>query len=178
MKNNYFKTIDHTMDNFFCYLVKLYETIGLLAMIGIMLMLVVQTILKWFSVSILWSDELVSLLNIWLIFMAATVVEHEKKYLRMAFITNKLPKVIQILLDIVLYILIIFSLCIVFKGGIAYIKQTHNIVTNIMRLPMICMYLAPLIAIGTMILMYCRELVLQFYALFVPLLIRGGVNTK
>ncbi len=139
----------------------------MIGLVFIMLMLMTQTVLIWFSVSILWSDEIVSVMNIWLVFMAATVVSHEKAHVQVDFITNMFPRWLQTALSIVMDVLSIVACVFVFKGGVLYIQGTQNITTNILRLPMFVMYIAPLIALALMILMnftnVCRSVASFFH---------------
>lgn len=166
------KNIDKTVDKVFHVISRICECMGLIGLIGIMIMLVAQTILQWFKVSILWSDEFVSFLNIWVVFMAASVVSREKKHVKVNFFTEMMPKKVQILLDMVISILIIYTCCHFIKGGIVFINNTKNITTNILHLPMIAMYSAPLIAVAFMGLMQLKD----FFDLLAALLNRKEVR--
>ncbi len=155
---NRLKKFNNIIDPIFSSFSKGCEVVSIIALVCIMLMLMIQTVLMWFSVSILWSDEFVSVMNIWLVFMAATVVSHEKKHVKVDFITNALPRTVQFILAILMEVFSFIACAYVFKGGILYIQGTQNIVTNILRLPMIAMYAAPLIALGMMMLMHVVDL--------------------
>lgn len=160
------KKFNNIVDKFFSAVSKSCEVISIIALVCIMIMLMAQTVLMWFSVSILWSDEFVSVMNIWLVFMAATVVSHEKKHVQVDFVTNALPKVVQSVLAILMEVLSLIACAYVFKGGILYIQGTQNIVTNILKLPMITLYAAPIVALGLMMLMnivdICRGIAMLF----------------
>lgn len=159
------KNIDKALDKFFSVVSRICEYMGIIGLIGIMIMLVTQTILQWFKVSVLWSDEFVSFLNIWVVFTAASVVSHEKKHVKVDFFTEMMPKKVQILLDMVISVLIIYTCYHFFKGGIVFVNNTKNITTNILHLPMISMYCAPLIAIAFMGLMQIKDFIDLFAAL-------------
>lgn len=163
---NVFEKLGRPVDKVFGMISKAMEVISIIATVCIMLMLTTQTVLQWFSISLLWSDEVVSVLNIWLVFMAATVVAHENKHVQVDFLVNKLPKKVQILLRIVILALCIYACCTVFSGGITYIQRTRNIRTNILRLPMVTMYTAPLLGLGLMILMNVWQIIKSVAALF------------
>lgn len=150
------KNINKAIDKIFDVISKICEWIGMVGLIGIMLMLVTQTILQWLKVSILWSDEFVSLLNIWVVFTAASVVSHEKKHVQVNFFTEMMPHKVQILLDMIISVLIVYTCYHIFTGGVLFIQNTKNITTNILKLPMISMYCAPLIAIAFMGLMQVK----------------------
>ncbi len=173
---NKMKRVDSILGRLFDVISKAQEMIGILGLLGIMLMLTIQTVLQWFSISLLWSDEVVSAMNIWLVFMAATVVDHEGKHVQVTFITDKLPRKMQLLLDIVIGVICIAAFFVVFYGGLQYISKTQNIKTNILRLPSIALYTSPLIAIGLMIVMRAWNVVKNLFCLLTGVIIdkQGG----
>lgn len=160
------KSADQLTDRLFGAVSKICEIISIVGLIGMMLMLIAQTVLKWFSVSILWSDEFVSVLNIWLVFAAASVVSREKKHVQVDFVTAKLPRVLQILLDMVITALCLFACWHVIRGGFDYIANTRNIRTNIIKLPMTAIYSAPVAGIVFMALMLVKDEIVLICRLF------------
>jgi len=163
---NTFKRLGRAIDKVFDLVSRLLEVISILAMVGIMLMLVTQTVLQWFKISLLWSDEVVSVMNIWLVFMAAAVVAHEHKHVQVDFITSKLPRKVQAVLEIIIMLVCIYACYTICRGGITYLQRTKNIKTNILRLPQVTMYTAPLISLVLMILIYARDIIKHVIQLF------------
>lgn len=160
------KKLDSVTDRVFNVISKICEIVGIAGLLGIMFLLAAQTVLKWFSVSLLWSDELVSLLNIWLVFTAAAVVSYDNKHVQVDFFTSRMPKIMQILFDIVISVLCLYACYHVLSGGIVYLQKTRNIKTNILRLPGIALYMAPLISMGFMGLLQVKQLIKLFFSLF------------
>lgn len=171
---NTLKRLGRIIDKAFDLVSKLLEVISVAALVGIMLMLVTQTVLQWFKISLLWSDEVISVMNIWLVFMAATVVAHEHKHVQVDFITSRLPRKVQCVLEILIMLLCIYACCVICDGGLVYLQRTKNIKTNILRLPQAAMYTAPLISLSLMILIYIRDIVKRVIWLFGRQEIRKG----
>lgn len=174
------KRVDRVLERVFSIINTVFEAISIIGMVGIMIALASQTILKWFYVSILWSDEIVSVMNIWLVFLAATVVERENKHVQVTVITEKFPVTVQKVLDILIGALCIWAIFVVFRGGLEYIARTANIKTNILRLPSVALYTAPVIALAVMGLMRIWRMVKLIASFFAPELApnyrKGGVE--
>lgn len=165
MKNAYLK-VDNLVSKVLDIIGLVFETVGIVALMVVMLVLAGQTIASWGSISILWSDEVAAMTNAWLIFMGAAVMAHEQKHVQVDFFTKKLPKKVQIVIEVLLMAAIIWACYKLTNSGMMYIARTRNIRTSFLKLPQAAIYTAPLVALWYIIVVYARLIINNVLALF------------
>ena len=101
-----------------------------------------------------WPEELARYLFIWITYMGLVKVVRENSHYRIDFFMMRMPKQIQILLEVFFDILIILSLLFSLYGSFYLIKANLVILSPAMQVPLIIMYLAFPVSILFMVPQY------------------------
>ena len=155
---NALRKADEALEKIFRASGRVFEAIGVVSLLGLMCVLTFQTVCSWFALSFLWSDEIAMLMNVWLVFMGAAVVAHEKKHIQVDFIVQKMPCILQEIWDILLSALNVWVSYRIIDSGVAFIQKTRNITTTILKIPMIVLYSAIIVSFAFMLCISARYL--------------------
>ena len=100
------------------YLEKCIDTICIFFFIVVFAVALGQIIMRWlFKNPIIWSEELIRLMYVWICYLGWTLASRYRTYIRITFIFNALPPIPKKLLATVnCLLLIIFSVMMVYYG--------------------------------------------------------------
>ncbi|MGE4354568.1 MAG: TRAP transporter small permease [Oscillospiraceae bacterium] len=105
-----------------------------------------------------WTEELSTLLFIWLAFLGAAVVSAKRNHVAVDFITEKFPPSMRKAIYIVTSVLIMILLAIMFIGSIILMPtMTHKTVA--LQIPRYYNYIPIMIASFYMLLVYIEDLI-------------------
>lgn len=152
-------------DKILSVMANIFETIGIIALVAMMLILGGQSIVSWFGVSLLWSDELAFMMNFWIIYIGAAVVMHYDKHVQVDMLVEKLPKKIANGWEMIRLILCLFVSVYMLCSAVQYLGSTLNVTTVVLKMPKIVYYIVPVICFSYFILTLVNRLIWQFIKL-------------
>jgi len=139
------------------------RAIGALCLLGIVLIITAGIISRYFFNSpFTWTEELATILFIWLSFMGAGAVAGKRAHVAVDFLTGKFSPRVRDRVRIVCSLLIILLLGVMFLGGILLLpKMTH--VTIALRIPRYFYYIPITVSSFYMIMVYVEDLLIFFF---------------
>ncbi len=139
----------------------IFEGIGIAALVLMMLILGGQSVVSWFGISWLWSDEMAFMMNFWVIFIGAAVVMHYDKHVRVDMLVDALPKKFADIWELVRLALCLFVCVYMLCSAIVYLGSTANVTTVVLKMPKIVYYIVPVISFSYFILTLVNRLIWQ-----------------
>jgi len=145
---------------------KVFEVIGIVALVMMMLILGGQSIASWFGVSWLWSDEMAFMMNFWVIYIGAAVVMYYDKHVQVDMVVKMLPKKFTDIWEVFRLGLCLFVCVYMLCSAISYLGATANVTTVVLKMPKIVYYIVPVISFSYFILTLINRFVWQLVKLF------------
>lgn len=150
--------------NFSCILENVVDWIST----GFYILFFIAILLQVFSRYILnspfiWSEEAARYIDIWFVFLAASIIQKKQSHLKVDLINqylDRLPKSIQIIYSLLINIIIIIILPILVYGSYILVKNTWSIKLVTMPLPRGLIFL-PLTISGCIMLLFSFERIIN-----------------
>lgn len=158
----FLKVYDKALD----VLSNVFEVIGIIALVLMMLILGGQSIANWFGISWLWSDEMAFMMNFWVIYIGAAVVMHHDKHVQVDMIVEKLPKKFSAYWELIRLALCLFVCVYMLCSAVSYLGATVNVTTVVLKMPKVVYYIVPVISFSYFILTLVNRFIWQLLKLF------------
>jgi TRAP-type C4-dicarboxylate transport system permease small subunit len=97
---------------------------------------------RFFELSLVWTDELARYTFIWSVLLGSVVVFKHKKHIVIDFIGNIFPKTINVTIQVLIHIGLLFLFYILIKHGWVLTLQTWNVPTTSLQIPTGLVYLS------------------------------------
>lgn len=139
------------------------RAIGAICLLGIVLTITAGIVSRYFfGAPFTWTEELATVLFIWLSFMGAGAVAGKRSHVAVDFLTSKFSPQLKNGVRIICDILIIILLSVMFLGGIKLLpRMTH--VTVALGIPRYLNYIPVTVSSFYMILVYVEDLIMFFF---------------
>ena len=145
---------------------RVFEAIGIVALVLMMLVLGGQLVVSWFGISWLWSDEIAFMMNFWVIYIGAAVVMYYDKHVQVDMLIEKLPKKIANIWELIRLGLCLFVCVYMLCSAVSYLGATANVTTVVLKMPKIVYYIVPIISFGYFILTLVNRFIWQLVKMF------------
>ncbi len=119
-------------------------------MVGVVIFVFGAAAMRWVGSPIAWSVEFAQFLFVWVIFLGANRALREDRHIGVDFFTKKLPKRVQDMIEIAVYILMMG-----FLGYLIYygtLLSLENSVRQISNLPISYSFITMAVPIGSIIM--------------------------
>lgn len=154
---NILKKINLVMDGIF-NLLQVYSKLVLIAVVLIVCAQVISR--KFFSYSIIWSEEVALLLMVWMAFISMAIGVAKDIHIRIVLFFKLFPKYVQKAVTILEHIVTLFVGWVLLDSGIKLIKMTLRSTLPTTKWPSFVLYL--MIPVGGFFMIYCTVLQLFF----------------
>ncbi|MCS7175871.1 TRAP transporter small permease [Pseudothermotoga sp.] len=137
-----------------CVLYKVMKGLTMVCLVGLLTMVTLQVLARFLRIRIV-VDDLVTLLNVWMIFIGSSILVRDKSHVAIE-VEGRLfakSKILRISAILVTHGLVIFFLLFIIKSGMDIVKASFSAVTPMLRLPQWWWYL-PLPLSGVLMLLW------------------------
>lgn len=105
-----------------------------------------------------WSAELTKIVFVWMTFLGSAVAIHRQRHMRISTIVSLLPARLQIITDIIVYILVAVFLVALCYHGIDVVSRTSRQVTGALLWPR-SVFSLPVVLGGGLMFVFCLRII-------------------
>lgn len=138
------------MNNLIKSYIKIEDFTTNFLMLAVVFFVFIAAAMRWAGSPIAWSVEIAQLLFVWLIFLGANRSLRENRHIGVDFFVKKLPNKVRNILEIIIYLLILFFL--IFIGIYGILLSIENSIRQISSISISYAYISSSVPIGCLIM--------------------------
>lgn len=137
--------------------------LGLVCLVGFIISVLIQVISRTFLPKTpSWTEELARYLFIYMVAFGSSVAVHKKEFVAVDLVIDFLPNVIRKLIELIINIvLMIFVVFVFLKSVLGFAILEYRMVSTAMQVPMQYIYFSMIILFGLLILSFGLEILYQ-----------------
>lgn len=141
----------------------LMSYLGLVCLVGFIISVLIQVISRTFLPKTpSWTEELARYLFIYMVAFGSSVAVHKKEFVAVDLVIDFLPNVIRKLIELIINIvLMIFVVFVLLKSVLGFAILEYRMVSTAMQVPMQYIYFSMIILFGLLILSFGLEILYQ-----------------
>lgn len=110
-----------------------------------------------------WSSELTKIVFVWMTFLGSAVAVQRRRHMRIDTIIGLLPERVQVIVDIIVFILIAVFLVVLSYHGIELVGRTSRLLTGALRWPR-SVFSLPIVLGGGLMFIFCLRVIGENFA--------------
>lgn len=157
------QSVGRKVIDLFFNLVNAVAWVCFVAMIAVMLLQVFTRYV--FNHPLPWTEEASRFTYIWAIFLGAVIAQRSRAHMTVTILIEKLPRVPQLVLQVLVELFSIAVLCAVFYGTYLQMGKTHGILASSINMSFSYIYLSLALGAGLMVLVYIYQFGIDLHEL-------------